>query len=344
MNEILDNIRVLLPIMLISWGIVIVFTIWKPQRYFNSFLLMIACGFTMLFLAGLFGDNMGYALVIMFILFSMVLFAVPALLVLNGIVLLRKEGFALAHILSLILGIGIGIGEIATVIYVLSFRGGIIVYDQLSSFMSFIGLTVFYFSSLVLCFVIYSIFIQVLPHRYNFNYIIIHGCGLSGGERVTKLLSDRIDKAVEVYERCRVKPMIIPSGGKGSDEKVSEAYAMKKYLMEERNIPEDHIIMEDRSTTTMENLKFSKEIIDSREGKKKTALVSSNYHVYRCLKYAKKIKFRCVGIGAHVAFYYWPSALIREFIAVFLKKGFLFWSLLGYLIVILPYIYIAFSR
>ena len=93
----------------------------------------------------------------------------------------------------------------------------------------------------------------------------------------------------------------------------------KDYLLEQ-GIPESDILMEDRSTTTLENLKFSKDIIDSREGRKYTALVTSNYHVYRALRYCRRVGLKCKGIGSHVALYYWPSALIREFIAVHTEK------------------------
>ena len=65
---------------------------------------------------------------------------------------------------------------------------------------------------------------------------------------------------------------------------------------------------------------ISKKIIESREGRKYTALVTSNYHVYRALRYCRKTGLQCTGIGSRVAFYYWPSALIREYIAVHVEK------------------------
>ena len=234
-----------------------------------------------------------------------------------------------------------GIGEIATVLYVLGLSG-FAGFESLGLWNLFLVFTVFYFSCLVLSFVIYSVFIQHMPHRMTFNYVIIHGAGLAGGETLTKLLSNRVDKAIEIYEKCKVKPMIIPSGGKGDDEKISEAQAMKNYLLE-NGVPEESIILEDESTTTEENLKNSKTIIDSREGKKRTALISSNYHIYRCLKLAKKIGLDCIGIGAKVAPYYWPSALIREFVAVFLTKSFFIWAMIGYLLFTGPVLYGIFS-
>ena len=65
---------------------------------------------------------------------------------------------------------------------------------------------------------------------------------------------------------------------------------------------------------------LSKQILDGREGRKYTALVTSNYHVYRALRYCRKIGLNCTGIGSRVAFYYWPSAMIREFIAIHAEK------------------------
>ena len=166
---------------------------------------------------------------------------------------------------------------------------------------------------------IYMLFLQTIPRKKDFDYVIIHGAGLLDGERVSKLLSDRLDKAIEVYRKDPSPTKLIPSGGRGPDESISEAEAMKRYLLA-KGIPQEDILMEDASTTTFENLKNSKQILESRPGRRYTALVTSNYHVYRALRYCRKIGLKCTGIGSHVAFYYWPSALIREFIAIHAEK------------------------
>ena len=82
--------------------------------------------------------------------------------------------------------------------------------------------------------------------------------------------------------------------------------------------------------------RYSKEIIDSREGGKKTAVVSSNYHVYRALSLCDDIGLECTGIGAHVAAYYWPSALIREFAAIMSRKKNLLIFAAGWLMSVFP--------
>ena len=50
------------------------------------------------------------------------------------------------------------------------------------------------------------------------------------------------------------------SGGQGADEPVSEAYAMRKYLLSQ-HIPENMIILEDQSTTTYENMLFQNSLL-----------------------------------------------------------------------------------
>ena len=83
--------------------------------------------------------------------------------------------------------------------------------------------------------------------------------------------------------------------------------------------------------------------IDSQTGSKYTALVTSNYHVYRALRYCRKIGLKCTGIGSHVAFYYWPSALIREFIAVHAEKKHLIYLIVGWILFMLPLFLFYFS-
>jgi uncharacterized SAM-binding protein YcdF (DUF218 family) len=338
MSNIIENVRAFGPVFAVVWILTIGCALLWPQRYFNSLLLMFALLVTMLFASGFFSrDAAGYFLLACFLLVMLALFLVPVLLIANGIVMIRRESFSPAHVLSLALGILVGIGEIAAIVYVLGLSETIAI-ENANLWVLLLVFTVFYFSFLVLSFVVYSVFIQIIPRRRDFDYVIIHGCGLADGERLSRLLTDRVDKAVEVYEKSRNKPVIIPSGGRGEDERLSEAQAMKDYLLR-RGIPEEQILPEDRSATTRENLLLSKALIDAREGGKKTALISSNYHIYRCLRLAREVGLRCTGIGARVAPYYWPSALIREFIAVFVTRGFLIPAMLGWLLFISPILF-----
>ncbi len=324
---------------LIFWGIFFHSFNRDRSRYRNCHLLFFAILSSIPFIISISGDKAGEVVFTSFLMLMLAIMLVPFFLIHNGIVMIRNEGRSAAHLLSLALGVAVLIGEALTVYNVIlySFRYGLEAqaeYIRSPAFLvtSIIIVSVIYGSMSFVIFMIYSLFLMALPRKKDFDYVIIHGAGLINGEKISKLLQERIDKAIEVYRVDPSPTKLIPSGGKGSDESISEAEAMKRYLLE-KGIPEDDILMEDRSTTTLENLRFSKDIIDSREGRKYTALVTSNYHVYRALRYCRRVGLSCTGIGSHVAFYFWPSALIREFIAVHTEKkhallfmgGWLFW-------------------
>ena len=323
------------------WGLTFLLAVRRPHLYLNSLLLTLSLMTTVLFASSLFtGEARKSFLLVCFWILSLLLLMIPVLLIISGIQILRRESVCLRHFLSLALGIVIGVGEVAAVLYVLHLWGTIHL-GVAGPWLQFFVLTVLYCSFLLLSFILYFIFLQFLPHTMRFNYVIIHGCGLSGGERLTRLLRDRVEKAIEIYNRCEIKPVIIPSGGQGKDEKISEARAMQDYLLS-RGIPAEHVIPEDRSASTAENLRFSKAIIDARGGEKRIALVSSGFHIYRCLRIAHQQGMKCTGFGSYTALYFLPSALIREFVAIFLNKTFLVWALLGYCCFLTPFLMAAF--
>ena len=165
-----------------------------------------------------------------------------------------------------------------------------------------IAVSVVYGSLVFVSFMFYTLLLQIVPHKRDFDYVIIHGCGLLGGRRVSKLLADRLDKAIALYKKDPTPPIMIPSGGQGSDEDISEAAAMAQYLRE-HGIPDDHIL----------------------------------------LRYCKRIGLACTGVGAHVAAYYWPSALIREFVAVHHEKKHLLLFLIGWVLMVFPVILVLFD-
>ena len=311
---------------LIWWGLFIYSFSKDRSRYRNCYLLFFAILSLVPFVVSISGDHVIQVLLVAFLATMTALLIVPFSLIHNGIVMIKNEGRCAAHLLSLGLGIAVLIGELLTAINVIYYSATFGIeaaeaYTHSVPFLvsSIIIVTVVYGSMAFVIFMIYSVFLMIIPRKKDFDYVIIHGAGLLQGDRISKLLQDRLDKAIDVYRSDPTPTKLIPSGGKGSDETISEAEAMKRYLLE-KGIPESDIILEDQSMTTMENLKFSRNLINSFEGRKYTALVTSNYHVYRALRYCRKVGLRCKGIGSRVAMYFWPSALIREFIAVHTEK------------------------
>lgn len=122
------------------------------------------------------------------------------------------------------------------------------------------------------------------------DYVIIPGCAVNG-RMPGKCLQTRIDTAVE-YLRSHTLSMAVCSGGQGSDEEASEAQIICEELIR-RGIPENRILLEDKSTSTYENLTFTKQLLDERKGDTpyKVLIVTSDFHVYRTRNLARHAGF-----------------------------------------------------
>ena len=154
------------------------------------------------------------------------------------------------------------------------------------------------------------------------DFLIVLGCALKKDGTPTPLLKGRLDRAVDFYKEQKVRTgkelTFITSGGQGADEAVSESSAMKRYLME-RGIPEYRIIEENQSTSTYENMLYSKDKIWEIDPEGKVAFSTTNYHVFRSGLFARRVKMRAVGMGADTKWYFWPNAAVREFIGLLTK-------------------------
>lgn len=146
----------------------------------------------------------------------------------------------------------------------------------------------------------------------NLDYIIVLGAQMKeNGPSST--LKDRLDEAID-YLEDNPKTMVIVSGGKGSDEVISEAEGMKNYLVQNQ-IAEERILMENQSVNTNQNLKFSSEYINIEEDT--VGIVTSNFHVYRSIKLAEKQGYREVcGIAAKSHKLLLPANMLREFACI----------------------------
>ena len=173
------------------------------------------------------------------------------------------------------------------------------------------------------CMLLGTIVANAIAARYepkpDKDFLIVLGCGLRKDGTPTPLLRGRLDRAIAFYEKQKRETgkelTFITSGGQGADEAVSESFSMKRYLME-HGIPEDRIIEEDRSTDTLENMKFSKEKIAGRDPDGKAAFSTTKYHVFRAGLCARRVKMRAVGMGAKTKWYFWPNASVREFVGL----------------------------
>ncbi len=140
------------------------------------------------------------------------------------------------------------------------------------------------------------------------DYIIVLGAGIIGSQ-VTPLLAARIERGIELL-RCNPKAMLIMSGGQGPGEDIPESEAMAAYAIE-KGVDREKILLEKKSVSTEENLRFSKELAAKQNAR--IIIVTTAYHVFRALILAKQQGIKCVGFGAKTKWYFTLNALIREF-------------------------------
>lgn len=147
------------------------------------------------------------------------------------------------------------------------------------------------------------------------DYILILGASLYG-EELSLELRERLDKGLEYIKR-NPGIKIIVSGGQGRGESITEAEAMRRYLVQ-HGAGNGNIIKEDKSTSTFENLKYSKEIlqgIDRRENIK-IMIVSNDFHLFRAKFLANRLGLEAYGLPAGTPLYIIPNHYVREYFAI----------------------------
>lgn len=118
---------------------------------------------------------------------------------------------------------------------------------------------------------------------------IVLGAATYDGE-VSPVFRERINHAVELYKNGTVK-VIIMTGGIGEGNSISDALAGKNYAVS-KGVKEEHILIEEKSTITQENLIYSKEIMDNN-GYETALLVSDPLHMKRAMLLAENSGIDC---------------------------------------------------
>lgn len=154
--------------------------------------------------------------------------------------------------------------------------------------------------------------------------VIILGCKI-WGEEPSPALRRRLDTALDYLEELESRgicPVIVVSGGQGNDEPISEAQSMADYLTA-HGVDESRILLENRSTNTLENLKYSSALLAEQgiDGGHLT-VVSNGFHLTRVRLLAGRLGLDCSTLSAPMPD--WPSRIystVREAFA--LVKSFL---------------------
>ncbi len=134
----------------------------------------------------------------------------------------------------------------------------------------------------------------------EYDYIIVLGAAVHGDTPSLSLV-ERVSAAAD-YMKEHPDTVAIVSGGQGDNENISEAEAMSVWLSQ-NGIDASRIIPEDKSTSTRENLENSFDIIRSRGGDPNTsAVVTSEYHIYRAKLLAQSLGVSIGSLAAHTTY------------------------------------------
>ncbi|UUL76848.1 YdcF family protein [Pseudarthrobacter sp. Fe7] len=228
-------------------------------------------------------------------------------LVLNGIIMLHREGRSPGNLLSLLAGLAV----VALPLLLAALQSEV---PGLGAVTSVVAMMAGYVGFVFVSYLVYSLIYSHLPPRRHPEYVVILGSGLNG-ESVPPLLASRLDAAVRLYRGKHGGSIkaLIPSGGRGTDELLAEGAAMARYL-QRKGVPAHRIIVEDQATTTMENLDFSRGLMERPDAP--VTVVTSSYHVFRAAMFTRRAGLRAHVIGARTAGYFIPSAFLREFVAI----------------------------
>ncbi|SDK24699.1 YdcF family protein [Natronincola ferrireducens] len=147
---------------------------------------------------------------------------------------------------------------------------------------------------MVILFLIIQVSIIRTPYKQvpkKSDVIIVLGCRL-WGDRPSPMLTYRLEKALALYNEGYAESIIV-SGSQGEDEWITEALAMKNYLVD-KGVPPEMIFKEENSFSTYQNLYYSREIMSNEEFES-AIIVTNSFHIHRSLMLANRLNIDAVG-------------------------------------------------
>lgn len=170
--------------------------------------------------------------------------------------------------------------------------------------------------ALVVLFIVVSVMMTVAATKQpqeNATLVVL-GAGLRD-DRPSRILRGRLNATIE-YLEAHPKAVCVVSGGQGDDEPCTEAAVMQRYLLD-AGIAAERIYVEDRSTSTFENIQFSKQVIEENGLSDNVAIVTQEFHQYRAQQFARQAGFTEVSaITARTEFVFFAGYWIRDFAGI----------------------------
>ena len=241
----------------------------------------------------------------------------------SNIALLQHERRRLRNVLGILISIFMAAGAVLALwMYNLNFSGSESEYWVRMMIMTVYATVYVYFECMLTGAVICGVIAAKHIPEGDCGYIIILGCGFRKDGSLPPLLKGRVDRAVSFWKEQKekgVNAVLIPSGGQGRDETMAEAEAMRRYLAAQ-NIPQENILVENKSANTYQNMEFSRKLIEEHGLKAKVVFSTTNYHVFRSGVWASLAGLQAEGIGSPTKWWFWPNAFMRECVGLLVNR------------------------
>lgn len=261
-----------------------------------------------------------FAIIIILFIALLAFYLLQSILLLwNAWIVWHKESHSLANMLTFALGIAVILIPIISNLFANHLPKPFFIFINSFSYLV-IFYVLFWFYNYLTMLVLY----QFNRPKFNQDFIIVLGSGLLHGDQVPPLLQARINRGLDFQQKQLQKTgkcaTMVFSGGQGPDETVPEGQAMLKYAISQ-GLDATAGVAETKSKTTLENMQFSKQLIDqSTVVNPNVIFVTNNYHTFRASLFAKQVGLHADGIGARTAKFFLPNAVIREYIAIFVRQ------------------------
>ena len=133
--------------------------------------------------------------------------------------------------------------------------------------------------------------------KFEGNALIILGAAIHG-ETPSLVLQSRLDAGLN-YLLYHPDCVVVVSGGQGSGEKISEAEAMARYLMD-RGIEADRIIIENQAKNTVQNIQYALDCLaeENISWQEPIGIVSNDFHLFRVKQIAEQLGVSAAAISA----------------------------------------------
>lgn len=305
------------------WAVWLGVSLQADRRRLRNGFLLIAVVYTGVGLVGQLvtllpdGDTvLGWVAVALFALLGLGLLVLPAFLVVNGLTMVRRERRSLGNLLSLLVGLAMFAAPFvvaAPVVVRSPWTAGLSVAVVLGT--AWLGLV-------FLGFVAQTLLYRRYAARVPARGVIVLGSKVFGG-RVPPLLAARLAAGVAAADRLAAAggaPVpIVPSGGQGADEDRPEGVAMGQWLTD-HGVPPERVLVEDRARTTRENLTLGVAVLREHGVDGPYLVATNDYHAPRAALEAMDLGLDVHAVGAPTARYFFPSAYLREFVAVLRRR------------------------